>query len=278
MKSRLFLVLTIASLAVSLGAQDTPGKPQEKPKDPAAEKKKADKNDLPLEMPGKLEFETDEGTWISLDVLPDGKALVFELLGDLYRLPIEGGDAVRVTDGTPYDSQPRVSPDGKWIAFISDRSGSDNLWIATIDGKEPRKLSNESQDAVISPAWTPDSQYVIASMRATGGTQLRMFHINGGSGVPLASPPPSGGAAPAGGGGAAAGPNRVGASVAPDGRYLYVAQAGTGTGLSRWQVARLDMRSGPSFRPTAGWSSTPRGTRRRPACASVTWRPGPTAG
>ena len=218
-------------------------KPQEK-KDPAADKKKADKNELPLEMSNTLEFETDEGTWISLDVMPDGQAVVFELLGDLYRVPIAGGDATRITDGAPYDAQPRVSPDGKWIAFISDRNGSDNLWIVKTDGTEPRKLSNESQDAVISPAWTPDSQYVIASMRATGATQLRMFHINGGSGVPLAGTP-----APAAGGGAppsgaAAGPTRLGASVSPDGRYLFVAQAGTGTGLSRWQVARFDMRSG----------------------------------
>jgi Tol biopolymer transport system component len=245
MIARLFSSLAVACLVVSLAAQDAPqNKPEQKPTDPAADKKKADRNELPLEMPTTLEFETDEGTWISLDVVPDGKAIVFELLGDLYRLPIDGGEASRVTDGTPYDSQPRVSPDGKWIAFISDRSGSDNLWIATIDGKEPRKLSNESQSAVISPAWTPDSQYVIASMRETGGTQLRMFHINGGSGVPLASPPPTGGAPAPGGGAAASGPNRLGASVSPDGRYLYVAQAGSGTGLSRWQVARLDMRTG----------------------------------
>ena len=244
MKSRLLTLLAVIPVVVTLAAQDPPqSTPQDKPKDPAAEKKKADKNELPLEMKDRLEFETDEGTWISLDVLPDGKALVFELLGDIYRLPVAGGAATRVTDGAPYDAQPRVSPDGRWIAFISDRSGSDNLWIAKIDGTNPRKLSNESQDAVISPAWTPDSQYVIASMRGTGGTQLRMFHINGGSGVPLASPPPPGGAAPAAGG-APSGPTRLGASVSPDGRYLYVAQAGPGTGLSRWQVARLDMRTG----------------------------------
>jgi Tol biopolymer transport system component len=241
MKSRAFILIASAVFAVaSMFAQE---KPQEK-KDPAAEKKKADKNELPLEMPKKLEFETDEGTWISLDVTPDGRNLVFELLGDLYRVPIAGGDATRLTEGAPFDAQPRVSPDGKWIAFISDRSGSDNLWITKIDGTEPRKLSSESQDAVISPAWTPDSQYVIASIRATGSTQLRMFHVNGGSGIALAAgpPAPAGPAAPPGGG--ATGPTRLGASVTPDGRYLFVAQAGTGTGLARWQVARLDMQSG----------------------------------
>ena len=237
--TRLSTILLAAVLVAPLVGQD---KPQDKPKDPAADKKKADKNELPLETKEKLEFETDEGTWISLDVTPDGKEIFFELLGDIYKVPIAGGDAARVTDGTPYDAQPRISPDGKWIAFISDRNGSDNLWISKIDGKDPRKLSNESQDAVISPTWTPDSQYVIASMRATGGTQLRMFHINGGSGITL------GGAPPAGGGGGApaagAGPTRLGASVSPDGRYLFVSQAGAGTGLARWQVARFDMRSG----------------------------------
>jgi len=247
MRTRFYLPLITAAAIVAgsfVVAQEKPAdKPQEKAKDPAAEKKKAEKNELPLEMKDKLEFETDEGTWMSLDVTPDGQLVVFELLGDLYKVPIGGGDAARVTDGTPYDAQPRVSPDGKWIAFISDRSGSDNLWIVKADGKEPRKLSNESESAVISPAWTSDSQYVIASIRGTG-TQLRMFHINGGSGIALASPPPAtggGGGAP---GGAAAGPALLGASVSPDGRYLFVAQAGAGTGLSRWQIARFDMRSG----------------------------------
>src|SRR5687767_12303148 len=210
----IFLTVTIA-LGGSLFAQD---KPQDKPeakKDPVAEKKKADKNELPLETKDKLEFETDEGTWISLDVTPDGKTILFELLGDIYRLPIGGGEATRVTDGTPYDSQPRVSPDGKWIAFISDRNGSDNLWITKIDGSEPRKLSNETQDAVISPTWTPDSQYVITTVRTAGG-QLRMFHINGGSGVTLGSAAPAG---PAPAPGAATTPARVGASVSPDGRF-----------------------------------------------------------
>ena len=241
--TRLFVAALAAVITVAVSAQD---KPQDKAKDPAAEKKKADKNELPLDPKDKLEFETDEGTWLSLDVTPDGKQIFFELLGDIYKVPIGGGDATRVTDGTPYDAQPKVSPDGKWIAFISDRNGSDNLWIAKADGKEPKKLSNESQDAVISPTWTPDSQYVIATVRATGGAQLRMFHINGGSGITLGSAPPAGaapGPPPGGGGG---GTTRLGVSVSPDGRYLFVAQAGAGTGLTRWQIARFDMRSGDS--------------------------------
>jgi len=220
----------------------------QKPADAPADRKKAEKNELPLEPAGKLEFETDEGTWISLDVAPDGQSLVFELLGDLYRLPIAGGDAERITQGLPFDAQPRLSPDGKWVAFISDRNGSDNLWMANGDGTAPRRLSSESQDAVISPMWTGDSQYVIASVRGTRGTELRMFHVNGGSGVPLGpAPPPE--VAPGGGGGVAPAVSRLGASLSPDGRYLYVAQAvggASGTGFPRWQIARVDMKSGDS--------------------------------
>ncbi len=238
-------VVALAALSFPLLGQES----QEKQEDPREAAKKADRNELPLEPAGTLEFETDEGTWLSLDVAPDGSSIVFELLGDLYRLPFAGGEAVRLTQGTPYDSQPRVSPDGKWIALISDRSGSDNLWVVDADGKEPRKLSNESQQAVMSPTWTPDSQYVIASIRATGGTELRMFHIDGGSGITLGAAAP---AAPAGGGqppaGGGSSPTRLGASVTPDGRHLYVAQAASGaaaaSSLARWQIARLDMQTG----------------------------------
>jgi Tol biopolymer transport system component len=224
---------------------------QEKKEQPKKEDlKKADKNELPLEPAGRLEFETDEGTWISLDVAPDARSIVFELLGDLYRIPLAGGDATRITQGLPYDAQPRVSPDGKRIAFISDRSGSDNLWIANADGKEPRKLSNESQRGVISPAWTPDSQYVIVSVRTRRTTELRMFHVNGGTGITLGASEESGGEEgeepPSGG---RSTPLRLGASVTPDGRYLYLSQQapappGTASNYGRWQIARLDMRTG----------------------------------
>ncbi|MDQ3171892.1 MAG: amidohydrolase, partial [Acidobacteriota bacterium] len=169
-----------ATLAASAMQQPAaPDAPQAKPADTKDDAKK--KPDLPLTVARTIAFDTDEATWLSLDVTPDGQSIIFELSGDLYRLPMGGGDATRIMEGLPFDAQPRVSPDGKRIAFISDRNGSDNLWIAAIDGTEPRKLSNESQNAVISPAWTPDSQYVIASVRVPGsGTQLRMFHVDGG--------------------------------------------------------------------------------------------------
>ena len=92
---------------------------QEKEK-PKGEPKTNEKKDEPKKKPGlplksdrTIEFTTDEGTWVSLDVSPDGKTIVFDLLGDLYTLPIDGGDAKAITTGLAFDSQPRYSPDGK---------------------------------------------------------------------------------------------------------------------------------------------------------------------
>ena len=101
-------------------------------------------NALPLKPERTLRFTTDEGTWISLDVSPDGNTIVFDLLGDLYSIPIVGGQATRVTSGMPWDGMPRWSPDGETIAFISDRDGGDNLWLVAPDGSSLRRLTSSS--------------------------------------------------------------------------------------------------------------------------------------
>src|SRR3972149_3575557 len=67
-------------------------------------------NTLPLVTSRTARFTTDEGTWMSVDVSPDGRTIVFDLLGDLYTLPITGGQATRITDGMAFDAQPRFSP------------------------------------------------------------------------------------------------------------------------------------------------------------------------
>ena len=90
--------------------------PQKGEKPEASEKKDEPKKKaqgLPLKSDRTIEFTTDEGTWVSLDVSPDGKTIVFELLGDLYTVPIDGGEAKAITTGLAFDSQPSYSPDGK---------------------------------------------------------------------------------------------------------------------------------------------------------------------
>lgn len=89
-------------------------------------------------------IDVTEGTWLSVDISPDGKQLVFDLLGDLYLLPIEGGEATPITEGLAWDIQPRFSPNGKELAFVSDRGGADNVWILTLASGALRQVTNES--------------------------------------------------------------------------------------------------------------------------------------
>ncbi len=91
-----------------------------------------------LDPSSTISFETSEGTWMNVDVSPDGRTVVFDLLGDLYTMPIEGGKAKRLTHGAAFDIQPRFSPDGKLIAFISDRDGNNNIWVMDPEGDDPR--------------------------------------------------------------------------------------------------------------------------------------------
>ncbi len=123
-------------------------KPRPKRSHDKKEEKKDEKKGLPLKPTRKIEFTTDEGTWLSLDVSPDGKTIVFELLGDIYTLPIEGGPAKLIDGGMAFDSQPKFSPDGKWIAFISDREGSENVWIMHPDGSGVKQVSKDPITAI----------------------------------------------------------------------------------------------------------------------------------
>jgi Tol biopolymer transport system component len=175
---------------------------------------------LPLLTNRTMSFTTSEATWLSLNLSKDGRALVFELLGDLYTLPITGGEATRITSGQAYDMQPAFSPDGKRIVFISDRNGSENVWIANSDGTKPRALTTTERDSYMSPIWTPDGEYVIAAK----GAQLWMYHENGGSGMQMTgvtTPAAPGAPAPPA-------PGLSGPVFAPDPRYLWVNTRGTG--------------------------------------------------
>jgi Tol biopolymer transport system component len=171
-----------------------------------------------------LKFTTDEGTWLELDLSPDGRTIVFELLGDIYTLPIEGGKATRIAGGQQFDAQPHYSPDGKTIAFVSDRSGSDNLWVMNADGTNPRALTRDVDQKYQSPTFTSDSKYVVASK----GNDIFMYYAGGGGGgLRLTGTDSAGGrgAAPAGGGRGGNAPNVfLGPAVSKDGRYIYFAE------------------------------------------------------
>ena len=210
---------------------------------------------LPLTPTKPLRFTTDEGTWMSLDVSPDGRTIVFDLLGDLYTLPIAGGKATRITSGQSFDGQPSWSPDATAIVFVSDRNGADNLWLVDPDGSNARILTREDSRTFISPTWSPDGKFVVVSRNGAGaGYNLFMYHRDGGTGLQLTgtTPPPAAGRGGGQGGGPTPPTNYVGAAFGKDPRYIHSAvRVLPGGGYNQtqfgWQIAVYDRRTGKTF-------------------------------
>ena len=145
--------------------------------------------------PGDWEFKnmnlsTDEGTWMNLDVSPDGKQIVFDMLGDIYIMSANGGKATALRSGLPFEVQPRFSPDGKTISFTSDAGGGDNIWTMNTDGSNAKQVTKESFRLLNNSTWTPDGNYIVArkhytSTRSLGAGEMWMYHTTGGSGIQL---------------------------------------------------------------------------------------------
>ena len=167
---------------------------------------------LPLEPARWAEFTTSEGTWISLDVSPDGQTIVFDMLGDLYAMPISGGTAVRLTEGMGHDMQPRFSPDGERIVFVSDRSGDNNVWLMPAAGGEPTQLSKGVGSRFLSPDWVPDGDYIVVSRAAPrrGLEKLWLYHVDGGTGLEMVGGP--------------GGMRLMGPAIDSEGRYVWHSQ------------------------------------------------------
>ncbi len=169
---------------------------------------------LPLEPARWARFTTSEGTWISLDVSPDGQTIAFDMLGDLYTMPVTGGTATAITNGIAHDMQPRFSPDGAHVVFVSDRSGDNNVWVARADGSDLRQITKDAgiASAFLSPEWTPDGNYIVVARRALGGglEKLWLYHIRGGTGVQMT--PATGGL------------RLMGPAFGADGRYVWYSQ------------------------------------------------------
>jgi imidazolonepropionase-like amidohydrolase/Tol biopolymer transport system component len=142
----------------------------------------------------EIPIDTNEGSWMNLDVSPDGRTLAFDLLGDIYTIPVSGGTPTRIADGLPFETQPRFSPDSRRIAFTSDRGGGDNIWIMNADGSDKRQLTKEDFRLLNQPSWSPDGRFIAAKKHFTTGRSLGtgevwLYHVSGGAGVQLVKKP-----------------------------------------------------------------------------------------
>jgi Tol biopolymer transport system component len=232
--SRLPLLIVVALLALPAQAQ------------------KKDKG-LPLESDRTVRIDRTEGTWLSVDVSPDGSTIAFDYLGDLFTLPIEGGEARRITSGMAFDAQPRFSPDGLQIVFTSDRDGGQNIWVMTLADSTFKKLSKGASNRAESPEWMPDGKYIVASMggfRGGGMPKIKLFHVDGGGGAPLVSEPRN--------------LKMLGAAPSSDGRWIWYARR-TGdwqynAQFPQYQIEAYDRETGERFSKTSRYGSAIRPT------------------
>jgi imidazolonepropionase-like amidohydrolase/Tol biopolymer transport system component len=217
--------------------------------------KKEDKWDV-NNPPGpsvEVPIDVTEGTWLSLDVSPDGKEIAFDLLGDIYTIPMSGGEAKALTHDVAWQMQPRYSPDGKTLAFTSDQGGGDNVWIMGRDGSNPKAVTKESFRLLNSPSWSPDGQYIVArkhftAQRSLGAGEMWLYHRSGGDGLQLTKKPND--------------QKDAGEPVfSPDGRYLYYSQDITPGPIFEYNkdpnteifvIQRLDRQTGRTQRYVVG--------------------------
>ena len=156
---------------------------------------------------------------MNIDISPDGKTIIFDLLGDLYTMSVSGGKATPLMTDIAWQMQPRFSPDGKYIAYTSDEDGGDNLWIMNADGTNAKPVTSETFRLLNSPAWSPDGNYLVGRKHYTGSRSLGagevwLYHKTGGSGVMLTKRPNQ--------------QKDLGEpAFSPDGKYVYFSQDAT---------------------------------------------------
>src|SRR5438093_6133004 len=160
----LTIALVVAGWTSGVGRQEIQEPPQGPRTGTGAGPETADRWDV-TKARGQtrdIDFSTTEGTWMSVDLSPDSRWIVFDLLAHIYRVPAGGGEAQCLTQasGVAVNFHPRYSPDGQTIAFVSDRQGQNNLWLMNADGSQPRPVFADKDVRVFEPAWSPDGRYI----------------------------------------------------------------------------------------------------------------------
>lgn len=202
---------------------------------------------------GRLQRAAECRILTSRPARPDGETIVFDYLGDLFTIPIAGGDATQLTSGMAFDAQPRFSPDGSRIVYTSDADGGQNVWIRSLDGSETKQISKGGANRAESPEWMPDGDYVVASMgdfRGRALPKLKLFHVDGGSGIQPVSEPDD--------------LKMLGPAVSPDGRYVwYSRRTGDWTcnaQFPQYQLEAYDTETGERYTRSSRYGSAIRPT------------------
>ncbi len=207
-------------------------------------KKKEKKKGLPMEAERTIQFNTQEGTWVSLDIHPNGQEIVFDMMGDIYTMPISGGKATRITKGMAYDTHPRYSPDGNKILFTSDKSGSENIWVIDREQEDTIQVTKSTNQNFPSATWTPDGEYIVAAQGRLG-IKLHMYYWEGGSGIQLIDKPE--------------GLKTIDPAVSPDGRHIYFSRRfgswNYNAQLPQYQIGVYDRETGKMSSLTARYGS-----------------------
>ncbi|HKI77200.1 MAG TPA: PDZ domain-containing protein [Ignavibacteriaceae bacterium] len=111
----------------------------------------------------------------SYEIAPDGNRALFSARGDIFTVPAENGPTRNLTN-TPgvHDRNPKWSPDGKWIAFISDKSGEDEIYVTAQDGSgETTRLTTNADTYKYSLYWSPDSKKIMWADK-----KLRLLYVD----------------------------------------------------------------------------------------------------
>ncbi|WP_224490156.1 amidohydrolase family protein [Robertkochia flava] len=200
--------------------------------------------ELPLEPERSISFTSNEGTWLSLDVSPDGKTIIFDMMGDLYTIPISGGKATKITEGMAYDVHPRFSPDGKSIVYISDKSGSDNIWTMDLESEETKQISEDKDQNFFSADWSPDGKYIVGA-RGRRNIKLHLYHKKGGKGAQLIDEPKN--------------LKTIDPGFSPDGELIYFSRRTAAWNynaqLPQYQIGTYNMKDGKMATITSRYGS-----------------------
>ncbi len=203
---RKIFLLVLLSISININSQETKEKP-----------KKWDVNNPHEDWRyNTFQLNTIEGTWMNLDVSPDGKTIVFDLLGDIYKMPISGGTTTVLRSGLAYEVQPKFSPNGKYISFTSDAEGGNNIWVMTADGKNAKSITKEKYRLLNNAVWTPNGKSLVArkhytSKRSVGAGEMWQYPLSGAAGLQLTKRKNNQ-------------QDVNDPSISPDGKYLYYAE------------------------------------------------------